>query len=508
MSFSANYYTLGIQIGAGAYGTITQVTNQEGIQYVAKIPKAHKWYDTIIEISTLLLVQGCANIIQIVDINPSLGPDNLHPAIILPLYEGNALLYGPKTFEGLRYAMFDICNAMLALHNREVLHLDLKPENILYSSIPTPHYVLTDFGISLKVHSDEKAPHSCSAQTIYYRAPEIALSRTCNTPCIYTYSADLWSIGIIMGEFALNLVSAETFPIVDYIIKYQDTSNNVDLNYYLLKIIYTIFGKGIIDPDIPVCPKVAELVSKFEDPRELFSYMPALEYEFMMLFLKLNPKARANYETIFTHPYFNGLQPSECPTMMAIDRVRTIDILDIKLCDTEIRIGALKWIHDILKQNELMEGWLLVIALFDMCCTKNIVDYDNVNVVGIACIILASITSPSIISISDGDMLTMWQFGRTIIYNMVQHIVITFEYNIYICSELDYLEAYLDDMGLDDKLRENIKLNVFEKLILASYSPYFRTWSKDIIVSNMIVQFMGYKIKDINMDILKKLGVM
>ena len=204
-------------IGHGGYGAINLVTDpRTGTKYVAKMSdKDIDSSDFIIEISNLMCVKHARNVIHIIDIDPYLVRSGGRVEymvyillIILPLYKGNGSKYGPNSGEKLRYAMFDVCNGMLSLYNRNIQHLDLKPENILYDPStefsPYGHYVIADLGMGLRVQTIRGEVHSCYKQTLYYSSPELALSRLCNRQCIYNSAIDLWSIGVIMGQWAIR----------------------------------------------------------------------------------------------------------------------------------------------------------------------------------------------------------------------------------------------------------------------------------------------------------------
>ena len=95
---------------------------------------------------------------------------------------------------------------MLSLYNRNIYHLDLKLNNILYSSnseySPYGRYFITDFGISLKISTLRKKYILVKFKPYGINPQEIAYAKYVKRRCIYNYTIDLWSIGIIMGEFS------------------------------------------------------------------------------------------------------------------------------------------------------------------------------------------------------------------------------------------------------------------------------------------------------------------
>ena len=98
-----------------------------------------------------------------------------------------------------------------------------------------------------------------------------------------------------------------------------------DQNSALLSIIYKLFGKSIIDPDIQSCPTATNLQDGPRiDTRDAFRNMNDEEYDFMMIFLKLNPRERPSYQDIFSHPYMGGYIPSEKIIKVPMNKTKII----------------------------------------------------------------------------------------------------------------------------------------------------------------------------------------
>ena len=77
--------------------------------------------------------------------------------------------------------------ALVFLHDQGVMHRDIKPANIL--CVTPDHYKLADFGVSKEVAS------LLSKQgTAEYMAPEV------HDLAPYSYSADIWSLGVVLFE--------------------------------------------------------------------------------------------------------------------------------------------------------------------------------------------------------------------------------------------------------------------------------------------------------------------
>lgn len=80
------------------------------------------------------------------------------------------------------------------MHLRGVMHHDIKPENILIEK--SLHVKLIDFGASYHESNKNYEPMG----TLRYCAPEILLSET------YTFSIDLWAIGVVFYEMITSQV--------------------------------------------------------------------------------------------------------------------------------------------------------------------------------------------------------------------------------------------------------------------------------------------------------------
>lgn len=99
----------------------------------------------------------------------------------------------------------ELCSALGALHEAQVVHRDLKPSNCIV--FLAPHVPL---GMTLKI-GDFGCARVSSARgmltigfcTANYRAPE-ALAAARQGECQYTPAVDVWSLGCILAEFACS----------------------------------------------------------------------------------------------------------------------------------------------------------------------------------------------------------------------------------------------------------------------------------------------------------------
>ncbi|MDR3332020.1 MAG: protein kinase [Synergistaceae bacterium] len=99
----------------------------------------------------------------------------------------------------------ELAESIHCLHENDVIHCDIKPANVLVRSLEPLDLVLTDFGISSLLASDESQKMTSLKGTPMYWAPE-AFSRLTGRPC------DWWGLGmmvleLLMGEHPLEGLS-------------------------------------------------------------------------------------------------------------------------------------------------------------------------------------------------------------------------------------------------------------------------------------------------------------
>ena len=100
---------------------------------------------------------------------------------------------------GSHHCMFYIGSLILCLeymHTNYIIYRDIKPENIMIDE--KGYIVLLDMGTAKFLKGKSGRTHTVIG-TPHYMAPEIMLGKG------YTYSSDLWSLGVCLFEFATGM---------------------------------------------------------------------------------------------------------------------------------------------------------------------------------------------------------------------------------------------------------------------------------------------------------------
>eukprot|EP01091_Cochliopodium_minus_P014371 TRINITY_DN4871_c0_g1_i1.p1 TRINITY_DN4871_c0_g1~~TRINITY_DN4871_c0_g1_i1.p1 ORF type:complete len:612 (+),score=172.96 TRINITY_DN4871_c0_g1_i1:345-2180(+) len=107
------------------------------------------------------------------------------------------------TFEKIIKLSLDIVKGLMFLHEREIIHRDIKSDNIFvnYNSSSEISYLsIGDFDRAKIVSGNSQA--KTIVGTVCWLAPEVLNSGNVRE---YTFSADVWSLGMVMFELMTNM---------------------------------------------------------------------------------------------------------------------------------------------------------------------------------------------------------------------------------------------------------------------------------------------------------------
>ncbi|CAF3220601.1 unnamed protein product [Rotaria socialis] len=200
-------YELGEIIGQGAYGCVFKsrnvATNETvAIKKMSMLRTRDGLPTSVIREAALLKRVGKVdsdNLIKLKEVfseQPSVDRQNIY--FIFEYVERDLERYlkmhSPLDINQIRNFAQQLLTAVSVLHSHSIFHRDIKPQNILVTN--TGILKLADFGLAREYH--EHKVFTTVVVTMWYRAPEILLSSP------YCTSADMWSVGCILGEMALG----------------------------------------------------------------------------------------------------------------------------------------------------------------------------------------------------------------------------------------------------------------------------------------------------------------
>eukprot|EP00002_Diphylleia_rotans_P016529 TRINITY_DN3218_c0_g2_i3.p1 TRINITY_DN3218_c0_g2~~TRINITY_DN3218_c0_g2_i3.p1 ORF type:complete len:604 (+),score=83.66 TRINITY_DN3218_c0_g2_i3:45-1856(+) len=247
-------------IGEGAFGKVKlAVDMQTGVEYAVKAYSRKKLNPLDLqrvyrEVDALKKLFHHNNIIKLYDFF-EMG-DMLY--LVMELARGGDLLdytdeKGSLDNDEARQIFMQVAEGLYYCHQYQIIHRDMKLENILLTN--NDRIVkISDFGLSNSAPSDLLRT-ICG--TPVYRAPEMIRDQ------MYTYSADVWSMGVILYAMLHG-----KFPF------YNDNINV--LNGKILSGNYVVPNKG--------------------DP---------LAHDLIRKMLTVNPKDRISMRNILRHPWLN-----------------------------------------------------------------------------------------------------------------------------------------------------------------------------------------------------------
>lgn len=94
-----------------------------------------------------------------------------------------------------RYYMLQVISATKYMHSRRIMHRDIKLSNCFLND--KMQIKIGDFGLAVELQEDTDIRTSICG-TPNYMAPEILAAQDNEIDVGYSYSADIWSIGVML----------------------------------------------------------------------------------------------------------------------------------------------------------------------------------------------------------------------------------------------------------------------------------------------------------------------
>lgn len=289
------------KLGSGSFGYVYK--NNEYAIKISKdvISKCENYlFCTIREISVMVLLQKYK-------IVPSIYRIELGHRISITMdlfkFSLNDLIKNSKLVKNvqpyLRKIMFNIICSLACAQTYGILHRDVKPDNILLNLNFTAK--LTDWGLTSIQLNEFKGLDDQSVQTIWYRCPEYLL----NIQDYYNnFSADMWSIGIIMLEiltgkigFIPGLTKKESIHYI--LINFGIPTKNNDV--IISERINTLFKKNKFKKSsyLEANTKIIDQITSTVDNKYCGQFIKSC--------LEWSPLKRLDPITAINHPFFSDL---------------------------------------------------------------------------------------------------------------------------------------------------------------------------------------------------------
>jgi serine/threonine protein kinase len=190
-------YQLGEILGKGAFSVVREcVDKATGTKYACKCISKQSMgaedLEGLMQEKDIMLACDHPNIIKLYEFFD----EEEHYYMVLENMTGGELfdrIVAKNFYNELdaRECIHTVLEALNYIHSNKIAHRDLKPENLLLASMDDDHNVkLADFGFAKKCNTLKCLSTQCG--TPGYVAPEILRGKQ------YDYSADMWSIGVIM----------------------------------------------------------------------------------------------------------------------------------------------------------------------------------------------------------------------------------------------------------------------------------------------------------------------
>ena len=191
-------------LGEGGFGKVFLAENnktksQVAIKYLDFKQMGEYGKDKIVQEGQILFKLNHNSIIKFEDFTYN----NSRAILIMEFAKGGDLTkriekqgkIGPFEEEIIIEWFLELCIVIKYIHECHIIHRDLKPQNIFLTE--DNHIKLGDFGISKVLNSTADKGAFTIIGTYYYMSPELISGKE------YSYSCDIWSLGMILYELCL-----------------------------------------------------------------------------------------------------------------------------------------------------------------------------------------------------------------------------------------------------------------------------------------------------------------
>ena len=257
------------QLGRGSCGIVNRAVHKPTGTALAikcvKLDDRDKRAQLMTDLQTLIKLQNCQNLVQLYSAYFHKQSGRVHVALEL-MDLGSLqdwLRYLPERGMEEKFIasiFLQISQALAHLHAHRQLHRDIKPGNVLINS--KGEVKVGDFGIS-KCLDATAGVCDTFIGTAIYMSPERAIGAS------YSYSADIWSLGVILFELASGkfpFPPLSSFPALFDALCNQpeprlENSHSIDLREAVqLTLIRDPMSRGTAEKllKLPLCEKAAK----------------------------------------------------------------------------------------------------------------------------------------------------------------------------------------------------------------------------------------------------------
>lgn len=197
------YYLSGVS-GRGGWGIIYRAKDtQSGGEYALKMSRhslKKRGFNVLYEELDLVHSINHPGVIKYFDY----GLHDHRPVIIMELLEAPSLFDYVKNNsldDKAKFKLiFELCDAVQAIHTAKVIHCDLKPQNIMV--VDSHHIKIVDFGLAKRLNEDGFATSDHIAGTPNLMAPEQLMDDHILSPATDTYAIALIIVWLFVGELS------------------------------------------------------------------------------------------------------------------------------------------------------------------------------------------------------------------------------------------------------------------------------------------------------------------